>query len=331
VFLGGVEIKALAFGTLSWGVAYSNYPAISRPDEDSIRALISEALSIGAGSAGGDKAPTLFDTADTYSPHPPGDEGFLERLLERLLAGNPGAVVATKGGMARRGPASTDWSPLDSASGFNVASFNALVQGSAARLPTTGLLWQVHHARPPSSFSQILAVAHSAIQQQQQQGGGGALPFRSLGACNVATAADLRQILSSLPAGLALASVQNRFSPLLGPTPRHREQEILDLCEERGIVYFAYGIFGGFDARKGKSSLSSLAGFTALSAAGRRHGVSAYAVVVAWLRRRWPRCCVPLVGARSTTHVRDLGAALAVAGALSEEEVRGIGRALGMN
>jgi hypothetical protein len=92
VLLGGVEIKALAFGTLSWGVAYSNYPNIARPDEATIHALIAEALVVGPTGAA-----TLFDTADTYSPLPPGDEGFMESLLERELTGNPGALARLTG------------------------------------------------------------------------------------------------------------------------------------------------------------------------------------------------------------------------------------------
>jgi diketogulonate reductase-like aldo/keto reductase len=42
-----------------------------------------------------------------------------------------------------------------------------------------------------------------------------------------------------------IVSVQNKFSPFLGPIEMERQIAILDWCEEYDIIYQAYAPFGG--------------------------------------------------------------------------------------
>ena len=333
VCLGGVHVNAIAVGTLAWSVAYPD--ASKRPSDELIRIMIREAL--GWRGALASAAPTLFDCADSYCPSPPQDFGWMERVLAAELqrvgalgpAPGPGlglglglaeppqlpqALIATKGGMDRLGPASNQWRPVDTNSQpLRVEQFQDMARASCHRLGAAPFLWQIHHCRD-DSFGPILRAVAGALRPE------GAV--RLVGLCNVPSLKVLQRCIDQLPAGLKVASVQNRFSLFIGPAERTRQEELLDWCESEasgGVVFLAYGLFGGIDARNSKVSVSQQS-FPSLCALAAQRGVTPHALHIAYLRHRWPRCCMPLVGARNPQHLRELGAAYGVR--LSAKEVR---------
>ncbi|MCC7418414.1 MAG: aldo/keto reductase [Acidobacteria bacterium] len=81
----GLEISAIALGTVSLGVDYGIAApgGFGRPGEAAAAALIAEAF---------DRGVTLFDTAPAY--------GESERLIGRAIGDDPRAIVATKTGTA---------------------------------------------------------------------------------------------------------------------------------------------------------------------------------------------------------------------------------------
>ena len=220
--------------------------------------------------------------------------------------------------MDRVGPDSNHWKPpnvdrSDPAAYPNL--FAAAMSKSLARLQHSAIspLWQIHHAAA-DMLVPILQRVRPLVSQ--------------IGLCNVSSLAILEQCIASMPANF-IVSVQNKFSPFLSCKLRTEEQKILDYCEKTGLVYIAYGCFGGIDFRKKKitnpayglaDELPLLAQVAAL------HSTSPCAVYLAYLRHRWPRACMPLVGARCTAHVTDLAAVYQIR--LSRDEVSAIKNAI---
>jgi len=300
VMLGGVAVNAIAIGSLAWGVAYPD-PS-KRPSDDVVRSMIREAQSWGG--------ITLFDTADAYSPNPPSDVGWMEEFLGRELRQASWALVASKGGMHRLGPESNQWRMLDSKSNPHpVTRFQEMVRQSHRRLGGHAplFLWQIHHAHDDNLVNILKSV--SALRAQGI--------VTNLGMCNLKSLDVLQRVLNQLPPG-TVAAVQNKYGLFSTPKERREQERILNFCEARGIIFLAFGCFGGLDHRREKVNVQQ--SFPALTALGSKHRVSPYALFIAYLRHRWPNCCLPLVGCRTLGHLRDLGEALNVQ--LSAEEVR---------
>ena len=298
--LGGVAVNAIAIGSLAWGVAYPD-PS-KRPSDDVVRSMIREAQSWGG--------ITLFDTADAYSPNPPNDVGWMEEFLCRELRQAPWSLVASKGGMHRLGPESSQWRILDSKSNpLPVTRFQDMVRQSHRRLGGDSplFLWQIHHAHDDNLVNIMKSVG--ALRAQGV--------VTNLGLCNLKSLDVLQRVLNQLPPG-TVAAVQNKYGLFSSPKERREQEMILNFCEVSGITFLAFGCFGGLDHRREKVNVQQ--SFPALNALGSKHRVSPYALFIAYLRHRWPTCCLPLVGCRTLGHLRDLGEALNVQ--LSAEEVR---------
>jgi len=127
-----------------------------------------------------------------------------------------------------------------------------------------------------------------ALEQLRQEG-----KVAAIGLSNV-TLAQLDEAL----AVAQIATVQNRLS--------YADPDDLPMalaCAERDIAYLAYSPFGGPAASMPQA---------ALSVASRR-GVSAYRVLLAWLRRQSPNI-VPLAGASRPASIRDSAAGLDLTG-----------------
>ncbi|MFA5919362.1 MAG: aldo/keto reductase, partial [Candidatus Nanopelagicaceae bacterium] len=108
-------------------------------------------------------------------------------------------------------------------------------------------------------------------------------------------AAQLRRAIEigGTPAEGGLVSIQNQYSPRY----RH-EADVLEICEEYGIAYLPWSPLGGIrNARQ-------LTGgdFSAFSELGKKKGVSAFAVTIAWLLHLSPTV-IPIPG---TTRVSSL-------------------------
>ena len=100
--------------------------------------------------------------------------------------------------------------------------------------------------------------------------------------------------------------------------------ELVDTCQAEGIAFLPHGALGGLKARRGERSLVDRWPGLAPMASGL--GVSPHALVLAWMRHRWP-CIVHIAGARREAHVRDCHASLRVR--LSEQEASEIGAMFG--
>lgn len=303
IVLGGRVVNAIAIGTLAWGVAYPD--AARRPGAAQCAEMINDGLALREEEG----AVQVFDCADTYCPNPPGDEGMMEKFLAEELGTSPRGLIVTKGGMRRLGPTSSDWRPLHSSSDFTPEKMIEVARASCARISAiTGqpvFLYQLHHM----SDELIVPVCRALSKLSSDYGS-----FQHLGLCNVK---DVQQLQRVLDAGLLIASVQNKFNFFISDPERQRQEDLLDFCESRGIVYMAYAPFGGLDSRNGKVSLEDLPVLQDLAV---KKGCTVFTLVLAWLRASWPKCCMPLVGSRSREHVQQLRACYEIA--LTPEEAR---------
>ena len=70
---------------------------------------------------------------------------------------------------------------------------------------------------------------------------------------------------------------------------------VLPYCAENNITFMPYGALGGHKAREGRRDLRG--NFPGLVQMASQKGVSPHAVVLAWMRHKWP-CILHIVGAR---------------------------------
>ena len=80
------------------------------------------------------------------------------------------------------------------------------------------------------------------------------------------------------------------------PSPGIHQAGLLDLCQDRGLAFLPFGVFGGLGSRKGDRNLGN--DFPALLEIALRKGATPHTVLLAWIRRRWPTCAIPLIGSR---------------------------------
>ena len=230
-----------------------------------------------------DAGVTLIDTADAYSV----DEaafGHNEELVARALASyGPGAgdvLVATKGGHTRRG---TEWH-LDG----RPEHLRAACEGSLRRLGVEAIgLYQHHRPDPEVDYAETMGGLLALVEE--------GLAVR-VGISN----ADPGQIrLARGILGEHLVSVQNEFSPRFRSSQRE-----LALCEELGLAFLPWSPLGGMG---GAGELGDR--FAAFADVGRRYGVSAQQVALAWELARSP-VLIPIPGASRPESVSDSVAAL---------------------
>jgi len=238
-------------------------------------------------------------------------------------------LLATKSGMRRTGSSKMGWAPAHFA---DDDALRRAVEASRAALqppppppppppprssslppppppppPPPIALWQMHHCdgyeTAPGLDAGFRAAVRGALALQRS----GAVA--RVGLCNCSAT----HVEIALAEGLRVASVQNRYSlwDRAAEAPRSlssrfvkgNKSGVLRLCEERGIAFLAYGALGGVGARDGRLSLEG--DFPALARLARAKGATAHALVLAWMRHKWPACLVHIVGARTAEHVRD--------------------------
>ena len=193
----------------------------------------------------------FFDTADIYAPAW-NDFGHNEKLVSeavRTYSGNKdGLVVATKGGITRK-PGEV-W-------GRN-ASLDYLIRAAEASAGRLGVdvidVWQHHRLDPSMSFETQL----ESLAGLRSRG-----IFKELGVSNYSA----KQLRRAVEVAGPIYSVQNQLSPVY-----RQELEVLEVCEELGIIYLPWS------PMKGVSSVPVLAEVSS------EVGATPYAVAVAWLR-----------------------------------------------
>lgn len=207
-----------------------------------------------------------LDTADVYGPTP----GDAERLLRPWAAQ---FRICTKVGLVRDGRA---WRP-DGRPGHLLDA----AERSRERLGVGCLdlcLWHAPDPRTP------VASSARALARVQQRG-----IARAVGVANL-TAGQLREVAGHV----SLAALQVEVSPVHHEAVR---SGVIEVARALGIPVLAHRPFGGEKLAAKVLSTEAVAGVA------RRHGVSAAAVVLAWLRDLG-MCPVP--GPTRVEHVEDL-------------------------
>lgn len=279
----------VGYGTITLGIKYP--VATRRPTAEVAIQLVQDAISSGV---------TLIDTADTYcgDGH---DLHYVEKLISRAILTHPNqdlareVVVATKTGMIRIGESSSSWRPGD----CSPAGVRRAVEASRAALGVETIdLWQLHHTSDVKDLEAVLEEVVAMVREKK---------IRSVGLCN-ATAVNIELALATT--GLPLVSIQNHFSPWeraaeepLPPNPAKTcKKGILRLCQTHGLAFLPHGALGGVKARDGRVSVRR--DFPNLSPIAQSKGLSPEALVLAWMRSKWP-CIVHIASALSIERIKE--------------------------
>jgi len=251
-----------------------------RPDD--------EAAAIRVIHAALDSGMTLIDSADVYCLDDT-DVGHNERLVAKALRSwrgqRGGIVVATKGGMIRpEGRWERDARP---------EQLRQACERSLRALGTDCIaLYQLH--APDANVP--LAESVGALADLRHEG-----KIRWVGLSNV-TVEEIRTASAIVP----VTTVQNRLNPFFREA---LETGVVAHCAREGIGFLAYSPVGGGRLNR------KLPGMTALQQIAEAHGVSAHAVVLAWVLAQGPTVFI-IPGARTVEHAVDAaGAANVVLGA----------------
>lgn len=246
--------------------------SFDQPDE------ATRASTIAAIHAAMDAGVTLFDTADIYAPSWDAF-GHNERLVAEAVRTHPRAgeaIIATKGGITRK-PGEV-WGRNGSMDYLLRAA-----EASAGRLGVSKIqLWQHHRLDPNLPFETQL----ESLAGLRERG-----IFEHLGVSNYSATQLVRAIEVVGP----IATVQNQLS-----LSYRQEMDVLDVCEQNGIKYLPWSPMKGAHAHDASDELKTFAA---------KHGVSTYAVAVAWLRSLSPSI-VPLPGITRVESVKDALAGL---------------------
>jgi len=227
-----------------------------------------------------DNGVTFFDTADIYSPtwNTFGHNEFLVAEAMRTHPLGSKAIVATKGGITRK-PGEV-WSRNSSLDYLLRAA-----EASAGRLGVQKIdLWQHHRLDPNMAFENQL----ENLAGLKQRG-----LIENIGVSNY-SAKQLRRAIEVIG---PISTIQNQLSPAY-----RQELDVLEVCEEFDIIYLPWS------PMKGAHSWDASPELTAYAAL---HGVSTYAVSVAWLQSLSPKV-VPLPGVTRKESVLDAIAGLSV-------------------
>ncbi len=208
-----------------------------------------------------------------------------ELIAEALYPYPDDLVIATKGGLVRPGP--NRWVP-DGRPGH----LREACEGSLRRLRLEQIaLYQFHRPDPAVP----LAESIGAIAEMKDEG-----KIRHVGVSNV-TEAQLREAQRIVP----IVSVQNRYNA----TDR-RSATMVDLCEQEQLTFLPWAPVQEADRNPG------------VAEAARRHGVTEYQIVLAWMLASSP-AMLPIPGTGSPAHAEENVAAAALE--LSPDELEAIG------
>ncbi len=260
-----------------------------RPPEDQAIRTIHAALDGGV---------TLVDTANVYCLDD-GDLGHNERLIAKALASwsgsRAGVIVATKGGMTRP---EGRWER----NGGRPDRLRRACEDSLRALGVERIdLYQYHAPDTTVPFAESVG----ALAELRAEG-----KIRWVGLSNVSVA-QIEEARTIAP----ITTVQNRLSPFFREA---LERGVVAHCDAQGIGFLAYSPVGGGRLNR------KLPDHPVVRPIAERHGVSAHAVVLAWVLAQGS-AVIPIPGGRTAEHVRDAIGAADVR--LSPADLAAIGRA----
>ncbi len=219
----------------------------------------------------------FFDTADSYGPY------VAEELIAEALYPYPGLVIATKGGLDRRGP--DQW--VENGRPDNLRQ---KLEGSLKRLKVERIdLWQLHRIDPKVPAQEQL----EAVREFQREG-----LIRHVGLSEVSVD-QIEQARKVVP----IVSVQNRYNV----TDRKWDNEV-EYCEREGLAFIPW-----FPLSAGSLEAE------ALHRVAQRHGATVYQIALAWLLARSPAMLV-IPGTSSVEHLEENVAAAEIR--LSKRDVK---------
>jgi len=220
---------------------------------------------------------TLLDTADAYCLDE-SDIGHNERLMAQALRTWGGdrsrVIVATKGGITRRGSA---WGQDGRPAHLRAACERSLRALGVERID----LYQFHRPDPEVPFLESVG----ALAELQRAG-----KIRWIGLSNVTV-----EQIEAARREITVVTVQNRLNPFFREA---LETGVVAHCAAQGIGFLAYSPVGGGRLNR------KLPTHPAAVEVGRRHGISPHAAVIAWCQAQGPTV-IAIPGARTEAHVRD--------------------------
>ncbi len=267
-----VPTLRLGLGTMSLtGAGVWGEPS----DRDSAKRLLRKAVELGV---------TFIDTADSYGPE------VSELLIAEALHPYPGGlIIATKGGLRRRGPG--DWYR-----DARPEHLRKTCEESLRRLRLDRIdLYQLHAIDPQVPLEESLGL----LTELREEG-----KVRQIGVCNV----DVAQ-LDRIRAAAEIVSVQNRFS-----LADRASGPLVEACERAGLTFIAWAPLAKAQLARPAGSLGSIA---------EAHGATSAQIALAWLLHRSP-VLLPIPGTASASHLEENLGALSVE--LSPEEVDRLAR-----
>ena len=207
----------------------------------------------------------FIDTADAYGPQE------VERLIGEALAPYaPGVVIATKGGLARMGPAKSE--PLG-----RPAYLRQEVEMSLRNLKVERIdLWQLHRIDPKVPVEESLGE----IAKLQTEG-----KIRHVGLSEVGVE-EIERARKVVP----IVSVQNKYN-----LSERKHEAVLMYCETQGIGFIPW-----YPVAAGK--LTAAGG--KLDMVARGCGASVSQLMVAWLLRR-SAVMLPIPGTSKVEHLEE--------------------------
>ena len=207
----------------------------------------------------------LIDTADAYGPQE------MERLIGEALAPYaPGVVIATKGGLARLGPAKSE--PLG-----RPAYLRQEVEMSLRYLKVERIdLWQLHRIDPKVPVEESLGeIARLRVEGK----------IRHVGLSEVGVE-EIERARKVVP----IVSVQNKYN-----LSERKHEAVLMYCETQGIGFIPW-----YPVAAGRLTLPG----GKLDGMARAHGVSVSQLMLAWLLERSP-VILPIPGTSSVAHLEE--------------------------
>jgi aryl-alcohol dehydrogenase-like predicted oxidoreductase len=210
-----------------------------------------------------------------------------ERLIAEALYPYPDdLVIATKGGLLR--PEPSRWEPDGRPEHLREACEGSLRRLRLEQIP----LYQFHRPDPKVP----LAESVGALAELKDEG-----KVRHVGLSNV-TEDQFREAERIVP----IVSIQNRFNV----TDRQSES-MIDLCEQEDMVFLPWAPVQQTERK------------VAVAVAARRHSVTEYQVVLAWLLAISP-AILPIPGTSNPRHAEENVAAASLE--LSPDEVAAISK-----
>jgi pyridoxine 4-dehydrogenase len=259
---GDLPVHRLGYGTMrlvgegAWGAP---------PDRENAIRVLRRAVELGV---------NFIDTADAYGPQE------TERLIGEALAPYAaGVVIATKGGLARMGPAKSE--PLG-----RPAYLRQQVEMSLRYLKRERIdLWQLHRIDPKVPLEESLG----AVAEMQQAG-----KIRHVGLSEVGV-----EEIERARKVVAIVSVQNKYN-----LTERKHEAVLQYCEQEGIGFIPW-----YPVAAGKLAAAAGTLQGKLDQVAKVRGVSVSQLLLAWLLRR-SRVMLPIPGTSSVKHLEEnVGAA----------------------